>query len=139
MRDRLVELIKEAKAIEASGIGCKVSDEYIADHLLAEGVIVPPCKMDQKVYVANNGGVREATVYEMYLRFNNDTEILLSFDCDLDCEKCPFSSWSQDPSGEYSCGGEYGCWGVKFEDFGKTVFLTREEAEKALERSENGK
>ena len=129
MRDRLIELISQVQYM--SGL-----EGRLADHLLSEGVIVPPCKMNQKVYVADNGGIREATVYEMYLRFNNDTEILLSFDCDLDCEKCPFSSWSQDPSGEYSCGGEYGCWGVKFEDFGKIVFLTREEAEKALaERS----
>lgn len=50
MRDRLVELLDEARSMEASGIDCKVSNEYIADHLLAEGVIVPPCKVGDEVY-----------------------------------------------------------------------------------------
>ena len=132
MKEKLIDTIR---AVPIAGKTYEEYVEAIADHLLAEDVIVPPTKMNQKVYVADNGGIGEATVYEMYLRWNNDTIILLSFDCDLDCEKCPFSSWSQDPSGEYSCGGEYGCWEVKIDDFGKTVFLTREEAEKALERS----
>jgi hypothetical protein len=40
MRDRLIELIGQARAMEASGIDCKISDEYIADYLLANGVVV---------------------------------------------------------------------------------------------------
>ena len=102
-----------------------------------EQIIVPPCKVGDKVYVADNGGIREATANEIYFHGGDDWIVLLSFDCDYECENCPFSSWSQEYSGEYSCGGEYGCWDVEYKDFGKTVFFTKEEALKALkERSE---
>ena len=39
-------------------------------------------------------------------------------------------------SDEYHCSGEYGDGSVSSKDFGKTVFLTREEAEKALQEME---
>ena len=52
--------------------------------------------------------------------------------CDYDCKGCPFNSWGQDYSGEHSCQGEYGVYSFAFEDFGKTVFLNKEEAEKKL-------
>ena len=134
MQKRLTDLIEASGMVEGRG-RC----EIIAEELLCAGVIVPPCKVGDKVYVADKGGIREATADEIYFYGSNDNmTILLSFNCDYECENCPFSSWSQEPCGEYSCGGEYGCWDVKYEDFGKTVFLTREEAEKALERSGNG-
>ena len=100
--------------------------------------ILPPCKSGQTVYVVDKGGMKETITNEITYRGDNDLYVMLSFDCDYDCENCPFNSWSQDYSGEYSCGGEYGCCEVKPEDFGKTVFLTREEAEAAFkERSAN--
>lgn len=136
MRYRLIELIKEAKAIEASGIGCKVSDEYIADHLLAEGVIVPPCKVGDTVYAISESRIEECRVDEVCI-YGNENIVMTEHTCDYDCKGCPFSSWGQDYSGEHSCQGEYGTYSFNFDDFGKTVFLTREEAEKALaERKE---
>lgn len=141
MRDRLIKLILNTPVLKfpsgsrAQGKTYQTAQNF-ADHLLANGVIVPPCKVGDKVYVADKGGIREATANEIYFYGSNDhMSILLSFNCDYECENCPFSSWSQEPCGEYSCGGEYGCWDVKCEDFGKTVFLTKEEAETALERS----
>lgn len=50
MRDRLVELIKEAHDTEDWGIDFFDINGYIADHLLANGVIVPPVKLGQTVY-----------------------------------------------------------------------------------------
>lgn len=45
MRDRLIELIQNSVG------GCaRHWAEIIADHLLAEGVIVPPCKVGDTVY-----------------------------------------------------------------------------------------
>ena len=55
------------------------------------------------------------------------------FQCDYDCNDCAFNSWHTEHSGENSCDGEYGNAMVPVDDFGKTVFLTREEAERALE------
>lgn len=132
--ERLIELLDNAPADPAGNRNVRT----LAEHLLANGVIVPPCKVGDKVYVADKGGIREATADEIYFYGSNDNmTILLSFNCDYECENCPFSSWSQEPYGESSCGGEYGCWDVKYEDFGKTVFLTREEAERALKGGEH--
>ena len=49
MRDRLIELIQDSVQ------GCaRHWAEIIADHLLANGVIVPPCKVGDKVYFLHN-------------------------------------------------------------------------------------
>ena len=128
-REKLIELISQVQYM--GGLECK-----LADHLLSNGVVYPPCKVGDKVYVADNGGIREATANEIFYHGGDDWIILLSFDCDYECVNCPFSSWSQEYSGEYSCGGEYGCWNTEFKDFGKTVFLTKEEAEKALKEKQ---
>ena len=45
MRDRLIELIRDSIHILH---GC--FEEIIADHLLANGVVVPPCKVGDTVY-----------------------------------------------------------------------------------------
>lgn len=59
MRDRLIELINEAeyeslKYEMANKIypfdDYKSRSEFVADHLLANGVIVPPCKVGDTVY-----------------------------------------------------------------------------------------
>ena len=61
-------------------------------------------------------------------------EFLVSFNCDgADCKRCSFNNWTQDCFGEYYCDCEYGNSSFKDSDIGKTIFLTREEAEKALE------
>lgn len=105
MRDRLIELIKEG-----NGGYHFNSLELIADYLLANGVIVPPCKVGQIVYSINRkalGGHWEDNRY-----------IVDKWDELKVCE-IPFSLTL------WECG-----W--------KGIFLTREEAEKALaERSEN--
>ena len=110
MRDRLIELLKRADKY-ASGV-CTDYDEaqeVCADFLLAEGVIVPPCKVGDTVWIAGEyRGVYSATVRTFFFS-HCDVEMIRTTKCDI-----PFS------------------------DFGKTVFLTREEAEKALaERSKN--
>jgi len=59
MRDRLIEMINEAKKQECldavfgdidSLIDSPRGAEAIADHLLANGVIVPPCKVGENLY-----------------------------------------------------------------------------------------
>ena len=82
------------------------------DYLLANGVIVPPCKVGTKVYFAGrdsgeclNGNLVSYCLDAAHLWFN--------------CH--------------YDCGLNY--W-HPIEDFGKTVFLTKEEAEQALKERE---
>lgn len=60
MRDRLIELII------ASVKGCARNwAEVIADHLLANGVICPPCKVGDKVYWLDNGKIKSDEVFEI--------------------------------------------------------------------------
>ena len=76
------------------------------DYLLANGVIVPPCKVGDVVYDIHYGKV-----------FGGKVIMLNMFD---DCFTFVAS------------GGRY----YKDDDIGKTVFLTKEEAEQALKGGE---
>ena len=106
MRDRLVDLINEAKD-EYPTIPhvncCKPTFAYyLADRLLANGVIVPPCKVGDKVYYIHHGGSR---VFEgevtSYVYVSDSKSFGIHYD------------------------GGYGV-------YGRYVFLTRKEAELAL-------
>ena len=133
MKERLMELLAESVI---KGDYTYIPD--VADHLLANGVIVPPCKVGDAVYYVDKGRMKEATVGEITIGRNSTWIIILEFVCEEDCDGCPFESWSQEYSGEWSCGGEWGTWNVDKNDFGKTVFLTKEEAEKALAKMKGG-
>lgn len=111
MRDRLIELISQVQYM--GGLEGK-----LADYLLAEGVIVLPCKVGQTVYAVSNYYGGEWRIYEC--RVDNFTVY----------EKNIFMSISDREGYNF---------GANICEIGKTVFLTREEAEKARERSENGK
>ena len=92
-----------------------VSNETIADYFLANGVIVPPCKVGQTVYAVSNYYGGEWRIYEC--RVDNFTVYEINI----------FMSISD---------REYYNFGANTCEIGKTVFLTKEEAEKALaERS----
>ena len=113
-RDRLIELIQNAVN------GCaRHWAEIIADYLLANGVIVLPCKVGDTVYYiegAYYNSIRQTA------RPIKVTEI----------------SWKAGRSGKdlgfalIANGTRY-----KFSSIGKTVFLTKEEAEQALKERDN--
>ncbi len=112
----------------------KISDAY--DLLLAKDtgrLVVLPCKVGDTVYVIGERLCRACMIQEAYILDDKDVEYLVTFGCDDDCDGCPFNNWHQDPSGEYSCDGEYCNASIKKSQFGKTVFLTREEAERCLD------
>jgi len=95
-------------------------------------LVVLPCKVGDTVFAIGKRRVVECYINEAYLYDAKGVEYLVSFDCNDDCNGCPFNSWHQDVSGEYSCDGEYEEASIMGADFGKTVFLTYEEAEAAL-------
>lgn len=114
MRERLIELIQD------SVFGCaRHWAEVIADNLLANGVIVPPCKVGQTVFfytcVCDKEGEEKFDILEGELiSFSLQKEGLWAY-----CR--------------YKCGLTY--WHL-IEDFGKCLFITREEAEKALKEEQ---
>ena len=122
------DLIGDQKASEALSSFRKLAE---ADK---DGrVVVLPCKVGDTVWAAS-GEIIKCEIDEMYLYASGGIEFLVSFNCDgADCKRCPFNNWTQDCSGECYCDCEYGNGSFKDSDIGKTLFLTREEAEKALE------
>jgi hypothetical protein len=115
MRDRLIELIKDAEKAFPKDKPVLDIEEFVADHLLANGVIVPPVPLGSrhKVYIPIKGTtvVRETKVYGIGIDEDGDMVI----------------NPKEYPEEVISI---YGC------NIGKTVFLTKELAEKALEERE---
>ena len=82
-RDRLRELISQAKNIDGYATPCSMKrDSLLADHLLANGVIVPPCKVGDVVYVVSQGqglcmrwNVYEGKVVDIHLNRHNKLTI----------------------------------------------------------------
>ena len=102
MRDRLIELRRKAW-VEWQQSATEVDfEEYCADYLIAKGVIVPPCKVGDTVYCIRNG--RWGALRVRFFQVYEDTIL-----CAADSDRWFFAS-----------------------ELGKTVFLTKEEAEAAL-------
>lgn len=116
MRDRLIELIESARYWGAN------TSEEIADHLLAEGVIVLPCKVGDKVYMMD--GVEKTIEFVVTDVFQDmDENWVIRYKIQTD--------------NPYSIPVKHEC---NFDEIGKFVFLTRELAEEALaERREKWK
>ena len=112
MRERLIELL-----------GDYLYSEQIADYLLKNGVIVPPCKVGDKVYYVSdspiNLSVQANTIYDAHITRMVTTQYGTTLVVQIH--------------------NSYGCTEIPdINDFGKTVFLTREEAEAKLkERKED--
>ena len=135
MRDRLVELLEKASAEVGKHIrettkkvlaekGRFNSKEDIdrrniyemeADYLLANGVIVPPCKVGDEVYVICNHTVQETNVFSLKMETEDGKYVVY-----VKAKAVDGSNKTVD-----------GYYEAVFKTFifGKTVFLTREEAE----------
>ena len=64
MRDRLIELLEQAKEKAKGTLGSMNNGfgAWYADYLLANGVIVPPCKVGDKVYFIYDEKIIQGTV-----------------------------------------------------------------------------
>ena len=107
MRDRLIKLIDGfvfGTQIVINNLEWNSNTvKDLSDYLLANGVIVPPCKVGDTVYILKNGEIHRNHVCQIHI--------------------------SQTYAQTF-----FSCYGEKFgvEQIGKNVFLTRENAEKAL-------
>lgn len=124
MRERLIELLSDAERehlnYEMANKFCPFDDYkchsgYIADYLLDNGVVVLPYKVGDVVYVVSN-----------------------YYSGDLEIYKCKIESLTFYVNNAFisccSIDSRFGKinFGLNVFEFGKTVFLTREEAERAL-------
>lgn len=112
-RERLIKLIQEAEddymvyemGAQALAIGIfKSREEYIADHLIANGVILPPCKVGDIIYQIDGVRIYPSTIHE--ITYTSSKVIFVT-------ENIVFDEQA----------------------INNSIFLTREETEKALERS----
>lgn len=109
MRERLIELIDRYTEGHLENICQPYGTDGLADYLLENGVVVPPCWIGDKIYFVCGYNIAEYTVE----RAEYDL-IFWQFHCENPhyvIEHREFSFFD--------------------ERIGKTVFLTREEAEKA--------
>lgn len=137
-----VEIILGKREGETELVNKLIDAENLLTYCMSrlENAIVPPCKVGDTVYaIGDKDGyqIKECRAEEFFFIDAEKFQVGVCFECDTDCDGCYFHSWSQSHCGEWSCDGEYGNGFIPVDDFGKTVFLTREEAEKALaERQE---
>ena len=135
-RDRLIELIKQAEKCppeydgeerDTSSVfhceGCQYAEttdcvaERIADYLLANGVIVPPCKGGDMVYrVMADKRIKQPYQYKV---------IGFWYSADETCNNLHLV--------RYVNGVFESSMSVPFSEFNRILFLTKEEAEQALE------
>lgn len=101
-------------------------------------LVVFPCKVGDTCYIAGNDGERIVECKINYITLSDDgIEYVLDSVCGENCDGCPFDDYHQDMDGEYYCSCEYGDVSVSPSDFGKIVFLSREEAEAALKQKQD--
>lgn len=131
MRDRLIEMLRKrscfyAKCINRCGeCDCiPINDDYIgnlADYLLANGAIVPLCKVGDTVYSYNIdfGVILPYFVENLTIAYLEENEFCYTYEANCTNENELIDSI------DFDC-----------EDIGKTVFLSEEEAERALKECE---
>lgn len=113
MRDRLIELLLESE--QFNGADGKADANTIADHLLENGVIVPPYRCGTVVYVVRSQTSNGKNLYmrkeriDHYRMFNNGTFMIF----------------------------ESGRCSVRNDQWNRCVFVTPEEAEQALKGGES--
>ena len=112
-RERLIDLMIEAKRTEPE---TGSFTDYLADYLLEHGVIVLPCKVGDRVYEIT--GRKTVSVYKVRAIRVELFGLFIEWDI---VEGFVWQSLS----------------GINADEIGKTVFLTREEAERALKEREN--
>lgn len=115
-REKLIELLDIAFLDSDDNYGMP-NIEQVADHLIANGVVVLPCKVGDTVWSTSpftDGKVREGYI----------------------------SVFLVDEGGAYGFSASFGVEpisaGFLIDEIGMTVFFTKEEAERALEKRKGG-
>lgn len=117
MRDRLIELLEEAKTKAQITIGSLNNGwgAWYADYLLENGVIVPPCEVGDVLWAFSYGKIVCGEV------------VGIKYECEAENHGV-FIRNRITTIGELTAT-------VDFCDIGKTVFLSRGDAERALQQS----
>ena len=117
-REKLIELLLNSDPLHERDLDDDLADgeiESIADYLLANGVIVPPCKVGDIVYTIFEGKI--GTLKVVYAKTEESAEgVSKYYDAENKFLKMPFAECH----------------------IGKSIFLTPETVEQALKEREQG-
>lgn len=98
-----------------------------------------PCNENSMLYSPRKNDVLEQKVQYITIG-DGDTSVAVSFKCDYECVGCPHNHpYRNYEAGDGGCDGEDGFGVFLIKDFGKTVFLTRPDAEATLKEQEGQK
>lgn len=111
-RNKLIKLMQDWGTANTDSFPC----ESVADCLIENGVIVPPVKVGQTVYSF-------CETFNTVLGYFVENLIISYFEDNISC----YTYEANCVSDEFIDSIDF-----DFDDIGKTVFLTKEEAEKAL-------
>lgn len=113
-REKLIELLDDALLSVDWDSHDYPDTEKATDILIANGVIVPPVKVGQKLYTIPRSAIRAWTVCGIWISAD---------------PKCSYAHvyWEKD-------GHHMSSRAVNFSDLGRVFFFTREEAEAALQK-----
>lgn len=116
-RERLIEILLDGVTFtDEYKNPARMQAEYTADHLLANGVIVPPVNVGQIVYVVDRYYTSEWEIYE--------------------CEVDSLTTYKTHTFMELVSVKYHFTFGVETSFVGVEVFLTKEEAEEALKEKQ---
>ena len=113
MKDKIANILKDYTKKNGISASFVILEDY-AEELIKNGVIVPPCKVGDIVYmITPNGDIRNLTISSICIELKNKEKknICLAV-FDYEGKPCYIQ--------------------IQSFKFGKTVFLTKEEAEKHL-------
>lgn len=111
-RDRLIKLLNEAFIKSDDNYGMPNTNQ-VTDYLVANGVVVLPCNVFDDVYLIHNGAIEKCVVEGIHYTKKSSYVRLRPYHQDY------LGNWSK-------------YFTPSIHSFVKTIFPTREEAEKAL-------
>lgn len=122
-------LMNENKRLEAELAAYRTAEQ--------DGTLLRlPCNENSMLYSPRKNDVLEQKVQYITIG-DGDTSVAVSFKCDYECVGCPHNHpYRNYEAGDGGCDGEDGFGVFLIKDFGKTVFLTRPDAEAALKEQE---
>jgi hypothetical protein len=110
---------KSCKACSGYGKGSMCMNYHIADHLLENGVVVPPCKVGDTVWAIYDKKIYEAIAEQVTVVSHISGNKIIKIKAEFDIEDWFYNDGRKT---------KYGIYGY----YQENVFLTKEEAEQAL-------
>ncbi|MCM1115692.1 MAG: hypothetical protein NC397_09370 [Clostridium sp.] len=108
----------------------KINRDGLCDYFKDKSKYIElPCKVGDTVYV------KGVPLIISFLHIESEVYFVIQFDCD-DCFKCPFYEDEVSFEGEHDCRTR-GYLEFSEKDIGKTVFLTKSEAEAKLKEQQD--